>query len=631
MADKAGLLPYRDVNARQQGAPGMDWKVDEALAPGRAAGEVFRGLMAGANALDGFLRERQDTEDRLCMVQLRNLHDQVYGDLDDFIREQPGATDEDVAARRDDAGAAFEEGAQDIYRRMSGQARSLAREHAAAWTMDGDRRRAGVRRQAQVTGMLAQSRAEEERLLANGNFDDYKAYVESQTGLYSGEQIAAKVGELPRLRQEWQVRNMLDMPDTSLPALARDLGERDKDGHWVNYTDMSPEYRAGMLREIGRRMEDMARADDDAFLASVTDGEPLYTAEQLKARRDAGELSDARYVRMARWLEDFERRREAEEREAYETAEGYLRDWAADAKEERRELAEEEKARIQGEWEEFQVDVARAEKPGDLPATMEELDARLENGELTREEYLRRRRLLQKALDDFGKGERNARSERERDAADSLKYEAAMAVFPVEPAANRRLLNHYRERAMDAIGDPALLRSTLEWLDKEAEDGLAGRGAFSTPDGQMVRRYIQDSFVARNGEFTGLKWDPWGWGKEDSQEFMQARYHEVVEVAAQMLEKGKSPAEIMDFIDGQADELNAGRIRSILDGAGRYYTRPTSPDGKGPLGRLKDRLGANKATGYSDGAVRIVEINGEKMTFRRDNGGWFPVLEEEGE
>ena len=615
MADKAGLLPYRDANARQQGAPGMDWKVAEALAPGRAADDALGGVKGGANALAGFLRERQGTEDRLAQAQLRNLHDKVYGELDAFIRDTPGATDEDVAGRRQDAQERFEEGADEIYGRMSGEARALAREQVVSWTMDGDRRRDGVRRQAYVTGALARSRAEEEAMLANGNFDGYREYVRSQTGLYTGTAIQAKLDELPRLEQEWRVRRSLDEPGTDLKALVRELGEKDGDGHWLNFTDMSPEYRGRMLREAVSRLEAMTEAEDDAFLASLADDSPMYTADRLRDMHANGELADGRFARLMKWREAYDSRKEAEERAAWESADDAVREWAAEGKAASKSLSDEERRRRQDEWEAFLVDVETAETPEDLPATLDMLDGQLEDGRLDKDEYLRRRKAVKAALEGFDKERRREAAEREKGAATAIKAEATMGfAFSTVPSENRRQLQHFTNKAKDLLTDPDLLRSTLDWLQETAEAGLKGRGAFGTPDGKAVYSYLTDAFIDEDGTFRGLKWDPWGPRKDKSQEFMQARYYEIVELAAQMLEAGKGRNDVIEFIEGQVDELNEGRIMSILDGeARRFYTRPEHT-GPGLFEGIRGKL--------APGEVR--EVNGLKFR-RRQDGTWIPV------
>lgn len=286
MAEKAGFLNYQMHAVHQQGAPGLDWGMENARALGNAGNAIANGIGDTAKAFMDhdllqlrFDREKQATDDRLNLAKLRNAYDSVYNQLDNDLRDNPGMDRDSARERVEGSRLQFDDLAQPIYKAMSPETRALAYEQVEGWNLAGAKRRDDIMRQNYVTGALNESKIVEEQMLADGRFDDWSEYVKSQTGLYSQSAIQAKLAERPRLEDEWDARRKLDAGD---PQLTEWLTKKDADGRFVNWPNMSDAYRSQLIR--ASESADASRRNDvvENFLNQC------YNGERPKARDVAG-------------------------------------------------------------------------------------------------------------------------------------------------------------------------------------------------------------------------------------------------------------------------------------------------------------------------------------------------------
>jgi hypothetical protein len=111
-----------------------------------------------------------------------------------------------------------------------------------------------------------------------------------------------------------------------------------------------------------------------------------------------------------------------------------------------------------------------------------------------------------------------------------------------------------------------LLNSVNKEIEKIYADGLKAKGIFETPEGAIVRNYLNSNFRTKDGKFNRdlLKYDPWGARKYDSQEFMSERYYMLVDHAAFCLKNGMSAPQIREELEKKNKEFGDNETKIIF-------------------------------------------------------------------
>jgi hypothetical protein len=141
------------------------------------------------------------------------------------------------------------------------------------------------------------------------------------------------------------------------------------------------------------------------------------------------------------------------------------------------------------------------------------------------------------------------------------------AQIPLNPTDNAIQKQVVLNQAAKVFGsDLNLLNSVNKEIEKIYADGLKGKGIFETPEGAIVRNYLNSNFRTKDGKFNRdlLKYDPWGPRKYDTQEFMSERYYMLVDHAVFCLKNGMSAPQIREELEKKNKEFGDNETKIIL-------------------------------------------------------------------
>lgn len=139
--------------------------------------------------------------------------------------------------------------------------------------------------------------------------------------------------------------------------------------------------------------------------------------------------------------------------------------------------------------------------------------------------------------------------------------------IPLNPTDNAIKKQVALNQAAKVFGsDLNLLNSVNNEIEKIYADGLKGKGIFETPEGAIVRNYLNSNFRTKDGKFNRdlLKYDPWGPRKYDSQEFMSERYYMLVDHAVFCLKNGMSAPQIREELEKKNKEFGDNETKIIF-------------------------------------------------------------------
>jgi hypothetical protein len=141
------------------------------------------------------------------------------------------------------------------------------------------------------------------------------------------------------------------------------------------------------------------------------------------------------------------------------------------------------------------------------------------------------------------------------------------AQIPLNPTDNAIQKQVVLNQAAKVFGsDLNLLNSVNKEIEKIYTDGLKGKGIFETPEGAIVRNYLNSKFRTKDGKFNRdiLKYDPLGPRKYDTQEFMSERYYMLVDHAVFCLKNGMSAPQIREELEKKNKEFGDNETKIIF-------------------------------------------------------------------
>ena len=476
MIERTGVQ-HVGQNVHMQGAPGMEYGMRNARGLANAAGQlndVADDSMRVFGAVKEFAEKTQHAQDNLAATEADTLFQQLTGDLQTRMAEEPHRYEEFKQWAKDTY-AYYDEQVKPILEKMSPQFREQYAARAQGRNVEANTRFTLIGTQAKVTAMKDQTMSQLKIAADRQDAPTYKNVVESMTGImFSEEQAKTLLLQYDNLADSAAAKKLVDSEN---PNAVDVLKERDGDGNYANFKAMKDDYRDRLIRVAETQKRQRIDAMDDEVLGSFLEGSPKYaTADSLKQALDAGKIDQAQFNKYSGWQKSY-----------------------------RNELASAEKAKQTAE---------------------------------------------QKAKSDLSKQN-----------ASALKYRADTTVFSSNPEIAIRQADELLNLADQSVTELDDLMSVRKYIQERMRK--AGDDEFNTANGKPVLDFIKKSYQSAEG-FQGLKWDPWGPKKDDSQEFMQARYYEVSDLARQRLREGKSYGEVISEVKDLVAQLNSGDIKEII-------------------------------------------------------------------
>lgn len=597
------FVPHVENNVRMRGAPGMDFGMDNARAlrdAGNGLNDFGRGALVVGAAMRDFVERKADTQNKLMATQTDNLYLAIQEELNNRMAANP-ASYKEFPKWADAADQRFLDESRQYTDQMTTDFREMyyaRKEHDRIQDLS---RRQMIATQSEVTNQYNMMQEQLKSAIERGDAKGYKAILDEHVGvLISQNEYDLRMSEYDKLAESSAAKRLVDLAaqSGSVPQaqdILKKLQERDSDGNFVNFKHIASDYRDQLIRAANTAQNKAELEARQAFVASAIDGN-MPTLDALKQQHDAGELTDAQYAEQVSLVKQFQSEEERDANKAENEADqqflaGLFNGNVPTETELRQQLDDgaitnEQFNRRMGWLKQFQSEEERqtlesyaaeltAGNTDNVPyKTVDELVDALKRDEITASEFNDYYRVLtnhlsgieqqRKALDQAKKAQEQAYAQQQDDIASAIKFDLAIKKYPLSPEAAYQAANEDFKQACAAIHDPKRLKDVLDAISKKLNDTLSFKeDEFQTDEGKAVLRFIQSKYMD-DGEFQGLKWDPWGPKKDKSQAFMRARYYEITEVARAMLRKGESPEKIESYIKGEVGKLNNGKIKQIL-------------------------------------------------------------------
>lgn len=335
MTEKAGLIRHVSDTVHMQGAPSMNWKLDEGQALINMGDKLGRGAEKFGNTMIAFGQHMQETEDRLNATRIESLWKDRQSALETRMAENPGEYEKFAEWARD-TDTDFVEASKPFREKMS--KRSLELFDAR---MDGIRKEAYNRRrtfavQARVTAdyNLFQSQWKDAALRCD--LESCNRMLEEHRGtLISQQEYDRKKLDFNRLAAFGEVKRLVD---AGAPGIIGKLKERDSNGNYVNFTGLETAVRDRFIH-VAEANDAKRRADENQTLVDRLNSGEQVTLEEIDRTFDGQTTPEAvkQKNQQRRIVQQFIHQRETAKKQAEREA-------RQEAREERREKREAQQA-----------------------------------------------------------------------------------------------------------------------------------------------------------------------------------------------------------------------------------------------------------------------------------------------
>jgi len=508
----------------------------------RNAGEKIAGAgLAFASAL-------VEKENHLAAAEDRNLLTRLGGELENMIRNSPGASDEEKESWIRGYQEKYEDERKQYVDKMSpGFRKQHDVEIAGIRTrFANDRDRIII--QGKVTRLYDHTMALAKNYALAGDAENYKRTLdEARSGehpLISQEQYDTLMLEYPRLADFGAARRAVDANEVNID---KKLVEQ-KDGKYVNFPNLTPQQREQLAKTAKVKRHEAETESLNKYLAGLNDGSIADTPEDLKAKHDAGEISDRVYNTALPWVNEIGKKRDAEANA----------EWVRGV--ESREIETTPKQ------------IRRDFELGKIP-TEAQRDFRIDYLQKREKATEKARKATEKARKAAEQRWKEDAEQQRKDKINVFKLNVDFTEWSSDSGVNVEQFKELEKTLKDIFpGDLHSQTEMFNYLKNAAGEGLAGKGVFNTMEGKVVFDFIKKEYRKADGTFRKLKWDPghWYWPdtrKDDSQEFMSKMFYEIMDYAKYRLRKGDKAPLIIEDIKARVGKVNDGISRTI-------YARP---------------------------------------------------------
>lgn len=315
MSDR-GFVPHVENNVRMRGAPGMEFGMESSRALRDAGNGIAdglnglgRGILAAGGAMREFVERKADTQNKLMATQADNLYLAIQEELNNRMAANP-ASYKDFPKWADEADQRYLDESRQYTEQMTTDFRELyyaRKEHDRIQDLS---KRQMIATQAEVTNQYNMMQTQLKSAAEQGRADNYKEILEAHRGvLISEDEYNLRMSEYGKLSDSAAAKRMVDAAadsDSSVQAKAalEQLKERDSDGNFVNFKNLTEDYRDQLIRaaKTAKAQKDTER--DSHVLAEINQGRPP-TMESLAAAKDAEIITEEQFNRYTGWLKSY--------------------------------------------------------------------------------------------------------------------------------------------------------------------------------------------------------------------------------------------------------------------------------------------------------------------------------------
>ena len=614
--NRPALPEHHDNAVHSNVAPGLNWNVDP-NDPGRELQQfgdrvLNMGLKVG-DFLKDYAEERQKAEDTDAFQELELLTIQANNDMNAFMRDNPGRY-EDFSREYQTRFEALDERRTEIKNRMSTQGKKAADFYIQKDRLNQTETVSRIERQAFVT---AKTQNLESRLTQFAKMgqppEDVQRMIDDYTvgdhPILTPEMGDAYMQKYLEQYEFFQVRDLIENGGSSEVWSA--LEEKDGNGKFTKYTNLSQSDRRKLTQFCEQKQTEEQNAEDDSILNDILTGNWYQTEAEFDDALENGDVffSNERENRIRQWVRTYEQQQKTKQEAAEQEQQNDIYTSAVssflqgdfpytktdlDTMLKQKKITNETYNRLVPllEKDEAQKRGARIDavkesfiRGNPVYKSFDDLDKALKKGLIDRDEFdqylpwVRDWNSAERQRVESFKRERDQQiaqqqAQQKKDRLQAFLLQVDLAEFSSDP-----LLANQKEQTLRGLA-VSLFESDLDSLSK-AVDAISSRkkefvnlqGVFQQPEGKLVMSYILKEYRKSDGTYKGLKWDPDGLKKDKSQEFMQARYYEVIDYARELLGKGKTANEVIKILKDDVDKLNDGQIATIFD-TSRFLLNP---------------------------------------------------------
>ena len=556
MSDR-GFVPHVENNVRMRGAPGMDFGMENARGLRNLANglnDLGDGILSAGGAMREFVERKADTQNKLMATQADNLYLAIQEELNNRMAANP-ASYKDFPKWADEADQRYLDESRQYTEQMTTDFRELyyaRKEHDRIQDLS---KRQMIATQAEVTNQYNMMQTQLKSAAEQGRADNYKEILEAHRGvLISEDEYNLRMSEYGKLADSAAAKRMVDAAadsDSSVQAKAalEQLKERDSDGNFVNFKNLTEDYRDQLIR-AAKTAQNKAELDmDQAFLSRFYQGD-TPTEDEVKQKHDDGTISNEQFNKWMSWVKQFHTNAE-------------------------NEATRSRNKKIKEETEDFE---ARLSGGYEVPyRSVAELKAALEQGTIDSEQFNKYFAILsrrEQALEQAAEKARRAEEQHSVDILNSWKYKIYTEDFSPNPENAIEKAKGFWDSIQKQIKNPKQLLDLNEYLQKKVQDTISQKeDEFQTPDGKDVLNFIESSYWEDEG-YKGLAYDVgWFWDGDNSQEHQRAQFYSILEIAREKLRKGEPSNQIKEYIKERVGAMNKGKIRNVMDSM--YNSIPT--------------------------------------------------------
>ena len=606
--NRPAVPEHHDNAVHSNVAPDLNWNVNHDD-PGRALQQLGnRVLNAGlkiGDYLKDYAEERQKAEDTDAFQELELLTIQANNDMNAFMRENPGRY-EDFSREYQTRFEALDERRTEIKNRMSTQGKKAADFYIQKDRLNQTETVSRIERQAFVT---AKTQNLESRLTQFAKMgqppEDVQRMIDDYTvgdhPILTPEMGDAYMQKYLEQYEFFQVRDLIENGGSSEVWSA--LEEKDGNGKFTKYTNLSQSDRRKLTQFCEQKQTEEQNAEDDSILNDILTGNWYQTEAEFDDALENGDVffSNERENRIRQWVRTYEQQQKTKQEAAEQEQQNDIYTSAVssflqgdfpytktdlDTMLKQNKITNETYNRLvpllekdEAQKRSVRIDAVRESfiRGNPVYKSFDDLDKALKKGLIDRDEFdqylpwVRDWNSAERQRVESFKRERDQQmaqqqAQQKKDRLQAFLLQVDLAEFSSDP-----LLANQKEQTLRGLA-VSLFENDLESLGK-AVDAISSRkkefinlqGVFQQPEGKLVMSYILKKYRASDGTYKGLKWDPDGWQKDKSQEFMQARYYEVIDYARELLGEGKTANDVIKIIGDFVDKLNDGQIKEIFD------------------------------------------------------------------
>ena len=276
MSEKAGLIRHVSDSVHMQGAPGLNWKLDEGQALINMGEKLGRGAERLGLAGIEFGRRLQETEDKLNATKIESLWREGQSALEARMKDSPGAYDKfGEWARETDRN--FTEASKPYMEKMSSRSRELLEARMEGYRAEAIHRRTAIGNHARATADYNFFQEEWKEAALRGDRDGCVAMLNAYRGdLISEQEYERKMGELDGLLQGGEAKRRILAGDWEI---ASELRETDSEGRYKFYPAMDEGYRMKLLKYADMEEAKMIASAQEELVERMQSGETITEAD----------------------------------------------------------------------------------------------------------------------------------------------------------------------------------------------------------------------------------------------------------------------------------------------------------------------------------------------------------------